>query len=88
MLWPPIEKSMRFNLISVIGEAVTIPVYDTTNSNGNNAWFRVVGFAAVRIVKVDFTGNPKYLVVQPALVHDETLDELVWLRHVLRQQPS
>jgi hypothetical protein len=30
----------------------------------------VIAFAAVRIMSVDFQGNPKYVIVQPALVTD------------------
>ena len=49
-----------------------IPIYDSTGGNGNNAWYRVIAFAGVRILAVNFQGNPKYVIIQPALVNDRT----------------
>jgi hypothetical protein len=60
------------NLTAIIGQPVTIPIYDINGGNGNNAWYRVIAFAPVRIVYVNFQGNPKYVIVQPALVTDPT----------------
>ena len=61
-------------LDSIIGKPVTIPLYDQSGGNGNNAWYRVVDFAVVRIVSVNFQGNPKYVIVQPALSYDPTAE--------------
>jgi hypothetical protein len=70
---PGISAGIKDDLESIIGKPVTIPLYDQSGGNGNNAWFRVIAFVGVRIVNVDFQGNPKYVIVQPALVHDSTI---------------
>ncbi len=69
---PGISSGIKDDLTSIIGKPVTIPIYDEEGGNGNNQWYRIVAFAGVRIVHVDFQGNPKYVVVQPALVDDST----------------
>jgi hypothetical protein len=69
---PGISAGLSDDLTSIIGKAVTIPIYDLNGANGNNAWYRVVEFAAVRVLDVNFQGNPKYVVIQPALVKDAT----------------
>ncbi len=67
---PGISAGIKFALEAIIGNPVSIPIYDLTGGNGNNAWYRVIAFAPVRIVAVNFQGNPKYVVVQPALLTD------------------
>ena len=67
---PGISAGISSALQSIIGKPVSIPIYDLNDDNGNNAWYRVIAFAAVRIMSVDFQGNPKYVIVQPALVTD------------------
>jgi Flp pilus assembly protein TadG len=69
---PGISAGIKSALDSIIGKPVTIPIYDTNGGNGNNAWYRVIAFAGVRILSVNFQGNPKYVIVQPALVTDQT----------------
>lgn len=69
---PGISAGIKSSLESIIGEPVTIPIYDQSGGNGSNAWYRVIQFAAVRILSVNFQGNPKYVIVQPALVNDAT----------------
>lgn len=69
---PGISSGIKDDLTSIIGKPVTIPIYDQEGGNGNNQWYRIVAFAGVRIVHVDFQGNPKYVIVQPALVEDTT----------------
>lgn len=69
---PGISAGIKDDLMSIIGKPVTIPLYDLSGGNGNNAWYRVVDFAVVRIVAVNFKGNPKYVIVQPALTTDPT----------------
>ncbi|MFO0950154.1 MAG: TadG family pilus assembly protein [Isosphaeraceae bacterium] len=70
---PGISAGIKDDLISIIGKPVTIPIYDQAGGNGNNAWYRVVDFAPCRIVAVNFKGNPKYVVIQPALLNDPTV---------------
>jgi Flp pilus assembly protein TadG len=67
---PGISAGIKSALESIIGNPVSVPIYDETGGNGNNSWYRVVQFAAVRIMAVSFQGNPKYVIVQPAFVQD------------------
>jgi hypothetical protein len=69
---PGISAGISSALQSIIGKPVTIPIYDTNGGNGNNAWYRVVAFASCRLLAVNFQGNPKYVIIQPALVTDGT----------------
>jgi Flp pilus assembly protein TadG len=69
---PGISAGIKSALESIIGNPVTIPIYDINGGNGSNAWYRVIQFAGVRIMSVNFQGNPKYVIIQPALVNDRT----------------
>ena len=69
---PGISAGIKDDLAAIIGEPRTIPIYDQSGGNGNNAWYRIVAFAPVRVLDVSFKGNPKYVIVQPALVKDPT----------------
>jgi hypothetical protein len=69
---PGISAGIKSALDAIIGQPVTIPIYDTNGGNGNNAWYRVIQFAPARILSVNFQGNPKYVIIQPALVTDPT----------------
>jgi Flp pilus assembly protein TadG len=69
---PGISAGIKSSLESIIGKPVSIPIYDINGGNGNNSWYRVIEFAGVRIMSVNFQGNPKYVIVQPALVNDRT----------------
>jgi Flp pilus assembly protein TadG len=69
---PGISAGLKAYLDAIIGQPVTIPIYDQNGGNGSNAWYRVIQFAAVRILAVNFQGNPKYVIVQPANVYDPT----------------
>ena len=69
---PGISAGISSSLQSIIGKPVTIPIYDQNGGNGNNAWYRVIAFVGVRLLSVNFQGNPKYVIIQPALVTDPT----------------
>ncbi len=69
---PGISSGIKDDLTSIIGKPVSIPIYDQTGGNGNNAWYRVIAFASCRIVAVNFQGNPKYVIIQPAVSTDPT----------------
>jgi Flp pilus assembly protein TadG len=69
---PGISAGIKSALTSIIGKPVSIPIYDQTGGNGNNAWYRVIYFAPCRILAVNFQGNPKYVIIQPALIKDPT----------------
>lgn len=65
---PGISAGIKDDLTSIIGKPVQIPIYDPALSggNGNNAYYTVIAFAPVRIVKVVFQGSDKHVIVQPA----------------------
>jgi Flp pilus assembly protein TadG len=69
---PGISAGIKSSLDAIIGKPVTIPIYDINGGNGNNAWYRVIAFQAVRILSVNFQGNPKYVIIQPANLNDPT----------------
>jgi hypothetical protein len=69
---PGISAGLKSALESIIGKPVAIPIYDVNGGNGNNAWYRVIAFQGARIMSVNFQGNPKYVIIQPALLNDET----------------
>ena len=67
---PGISAGIKANLTGIIGKSVTVPIYDSSGGTGTNAWYHVNAFATVRIVAINLTGNPKYVVVQPAMSTD------------------
>jgi hypothetical protein len=69
---PGISAGIKSNLTSIIGKPVAVPIYDLNGGNGNNAWYRVIAFQGARVLSVNFQGNPKYVVIQPALLNDQT----------------
>ena len=71
---PGISSGIKDDLEAIIGEPRSIPIYDPAGSggNGNNAQYKIVGFAPVRLLAVNFKGNPKYVIVQPAIMRDPT----------------
>jgi hypothetical protein len=69
---PGISAGIKGDLTSIIGRAVTVPIYDQSGGNGNNAWYHVYAFASIRIVAVNMTGSNKYVIVQPAIGLDPT----------------
>lgn len=50
---------------SIVGQNRIVPLFSTVSGNGNNAAYRIVGFAGVRVVDVKLSGNPKRVWVQP-----------------------
>jgi Flp pilus assembly protein TadG len=69
---PGISAGIKSALDAIIGKPVAIPIYDQTGGNGNNAWYRVIYFQPCRILAVNFQGNPKYVIIQPAMLNDAT----------------
>jgi hypothetical protein len=67
---PGISAGIKDDLASIIGRPSYIPIYDQTDGNGSNAWFRIITFATVRVLSVNFQGNPKYVIIQPCLNND------------------
>ncbi|CAN5902683.1 hypothetical protein BH23PLA1_BH23PLA1_21500 [soil metagenome] len=69
---PGISAGMKSALEAIKGQPRFVPIYEATGGNGNNAWYRVIKFMPARIVDVNFQGNPKYVIIQPAVVQDPT----------------
>lgn len=69
---PGLSAGIQSALTAKIGQSVAIPIYDASAATGVGATYQVVKFAPVRIMAVDFTANPKLLVVQPSLIYDPT----------------
>jgi Flp pilus assembly protein TadG len=67
---PGISSGIKDDLEAIIGLPRTIPVYESSGGNGNNTTYKVVGFAPIRLLAVNFKGNPKFVIVQPALTRD------------------
>jgi hypothetical protein len=62
-----ISASIGKELANIIGKPRTIMLYTVVTGNGNNAYFTIVKFVGIRIVEVKLTGNPKRILVQPAV---------------------
>ncbi len=69
---PGISAGMQSAIQSVVGQPRTILLYDQVTGNGNNASFRIVGFAGIRVMDVSLTGSNKYIRIQPSYVADPT----------------
>lgn len=67
---PGLSAGIKDALIAKIGQTAYIGIYDQSSGNGNNTTYRVIAFAAIRVMAVNFQGNPKYVIIQPALVKD------------------
>jgi Flp pilus assembly protein TadG len=70
---PGISAGVKDDLTSIIGKPIRIPIYDPaqTGGNGNNLIYTIIAFAPVRILKVNFQGKYKYVIIQPAGVPDD-----------------
>jgi Flp pilus assembly protein TadG len=69
---PGISAGIKSDLDAIIGQTRLIPIYSAVTGNGNNTSYTIVKFAGVRLLASNFQGNPKYVIVQPALVNDAT----------------
>lgn len=69
-----LSASIKDDLEAIKGQPRSIPLFDQVSGNGNNSYFRVVGFAGVRIMNVKLTGamTQKQVIIQPAMVSDDT----------------
>jgi Flp pilus assembly protein TadG len=70
---PGISAGIQSAINSVIGRTFSIPIYTDVSANGNNAVYTVNAFGAVRLMASNFSGNPKYVIVQPAILNDPTI---------------
>jgi hypothetical protein len=62
-------------IAQVVGLPKTILLYDRVTDQGNNTYFRIIGFAGIRIVDFDMHAGTKYIRVQPTYVADPTAVE-------------
>ncbi|HUT11361.1 MAG TPA: pilus assembly protein TadG-related protein [Thermoguttaceae bacterium] len=65
-----ISAGMKDELATVKGQPRIIPVFSQVQGNGNNAYYTIVGFAGVRIMEVNLTGqiSSKRVIIQPAMI--------------------
>jgi len=59
-----VVASVEDDIESCIGKLIFICVHDQCTGQGSNANFRIVWFAAVTILEVQFTGTPKYVTLR------------------------
>lgn len=69
---PGISAGLKSSIDAIIGQTRLIPIYSSVTGNGNNTKYTIVKFAGVRVMADNFQGNPKYVIIQPALVNDAT----------------
>jgi hypothetical protein len=67
-----LSVGMDLALPDAVGEARTIPLYSKVVSGGNTAQFTIVAFVGVRILTFDLNGSNKYIMIQPAVVVDDS----------------
>lgn len=70
---PGLSAGIQSALTAMIGKTAYVGIYDQSSGNGNNTTYRAVNFAAIRVMAVNFQGNPKYVVIQPALIRDQSV---------------
>jgi hypothetical protein len=65
-----ISAGVKDELASIIGEKRIIPIFESVSGNGNNAEYKIVKWAGVKILKVKLTGSmsKKEVIVQPCHV--------------------
>ncbi len=63
-----ISAGVKDELASIIGQTRIIPIFSSVSGNGNNAVYKIVKWAGVRILDVRLTGamSKKMVMVQPA----------------------
>jgi Flp pilus assembly protein TadG len=69
-----VSGGLKDNLNGIIGQPRAVLLYTATNGgSGNNLQYQATSWAAVLIVNVDMTGNPKTVTIQPAFLTDPTV---------------
>jgi len=61
-----ISAGIKDDLQSIIGKPRVIPIFESVTGPGNNAVFRIVKWAGIRIMYVKLTGGDKKVIAQPA----------------------
>ena len=62
----PITQALN----QILGEPRAIVLFSDVSAPGNNANYTLVEFVGVRVMKVEMTGNPKHIWIQPAKLVD------------------
>jgi hypothetical protein len=65
---PGISAGMESAVEAIIGEPHIILLYSTASGNGNNTYYKIVGFAPVTVVDVNLHGGSKYIKMQPSVL--------------------
>lgn len=67
-----LSAGFKDELEAIKGQGRIIPIFDQVSGNGNNAMYRIVAFAGIRILDVDLTKamDKKRVIIQPAAVVD------------------
>ncbi len=65
-----ISAGIQSSLETIVGQKRAIALYDTVANPGNNASYTIGDFAAIRIMDVKLSNNPKTLTVQPDTLSD------------------
>lgn len=70
-----LSAGVKDELAAIRGKSRAIPLFDHVSNPGNNAMFRVIGFAGIRIMNVKLTGpmSKKNVITQPAYVVDDAV---------------
>ncbi len=63
-----ISAGMKDELSQIIGKPRVVTLFTSVSGNGNNAYYTITKFVGIRILEVKLTGNPKRIMVQPAIV--------------------
>lgn len=68
-----ISAGVKDDLAAIRGQPRIIPLFEPpVTGNGNNATYKIVGFAGVVVLDVQLTGGNKYVTIQPEYVQDPT----------------
>jgi len=67
-----LSAGIKSALEQVIGQCRTMMLFSTAVDPGNNATFTIVRYVSARIMKVQLTGNPKFVTIQPSFCMDGT----------------
>ena len=62
------STSVKTSFEAIRGQPRIIPLFDTRVGSGDTTVYHIAGYAGVVITKVDFSGNPKKIWVQPAFI--------------------
>jgi Flp pilus assembly protein TadG len=63
-----ISAGMKNHLDQIKGEGKIVPLFESVSGSGDNAQYRITGFAGVRVLEVELNGqtNNKRVIIQPA----------------------